>query len=234
MPRYSIDRSTNFIVEQESWTVVEYDHTSVPGVIYLSLTEGKINSIYDDIENNLADTDKIASYELLVPSEIQSFSIGEEIKPDFTLTKNGVPYSTEMEYLPGDKTIVRLINGTLTAVGEGTTDIIIQLKDFPFIQKTLTISVGAINEEFIGYIEGNDKIRLDRESKYILTGTAEIEEQVKFSLNNEDKEYATIKSINLNSCIIQSNNKNKLGSITLSAQYKGNTYTKTIQIIPLW
>jgi len=34
----------------------------VPGVIYLSLTEGKINSIYDDVANNLADTDKIANY----------------------------------------------------------------------------------------------------------------------------------------------------------------------------
>ena len=41
MPRYPIDRATNFIVEDESWTVVEYDHTSVPGIIYLSLTENK-------------------------------------------------------------------------------------------------------------------------------------------------------------------------------------------------
>ena len=48
MPRYPIDRATNFIVEEESWTVVEYDHTSVPGVIYLSLTEGKVNPFYDD------------------------------------------------------------------------------------------------------------------------------------------------------------------------------------------
>ena len=37
MPRWSIARSTNFIVEDESWSVVEYDHTSVPGIIYLSL-----------------------------------------------------------------------------------------------------------------------------------------------------------------------------------------------------
>ena len=67
MPRYSIDRATNFIVEEESWTVVEYDHTSVPGVIYLSLTENKINSIYDDIENNIADLDKKARYDIVLP-----------------------------------------------------------------------------------------------------------------------------------------------------------------------
>jgi len=67
MPRYSIDRATNFIVEEESWTVVEYDHTSVPGVIYLSLTENKINSIYDDVENNIADLDKKARYDIVLP-----------------------------------------------------------------------------------------------------------------------------------------------------------------------
>jgi hypothetical protein len=62
MPRYPIDRATNFIVEEESWTVEEYDHTSVPGVIYLSLTESKINTIYDDVKNNIADLDKLAQY----------------------------------------------------------------------------------------------------------------------------------------------------------------------------
>ncbi len=71
MPRYPINRSTNFIIEDESWSVIEYDHTSVPGTIYLSLTENKINMIYDDLVNKVADTDKLANYKLLVPSEPQ-------------------------------------------------------------------------------------------------------------------------------------------------------------------
>jgi hypothetical protein len=50
--------------------VVEYDHTSVPGVIYLSLTEGKINTIYDDTINNIADLDKLAQYNLELPELI--------------------------------------------------------------------------------------------------------------------------------------------------------------------
>lgn len=70
MPRYEIDRATNFIVEDESWSVIEYDHTSVPGVVYLSLTEGKINSIYDDLNNKVADTDRLAKYGILAPSEV--------------------------------------------------------------------------------------------------------------------------------------------------------------------
>ena len=39
----------------------------MPGIIYLSLTEGKINKIYDDIESNIADLDKLANYELSIP-----------------------------------------------------------------------------------------------------------------------------------------------------------------------
>jgi len=68
MPRYPIQRATNFIVEEESWNVIEYDHTSVPGLIYISLTENKINSIYDDVNNNIADLDKLAKYEILLPN----------------------------------------------------------------------------------------------------------------------------------------------------------------------
>ena len=119
MPRFPIERATNFIIEEESWTVVEYDHTSVPGVIYLSMTEGKINLIYDDLKNNIADIDKLANYELSVPSEIQNFTIGQEIKPVFTLTKNGNPYDAKVNLIAQDKRIVRIINGVLVAVGEG-------------------------------------------------------------------------------------------------------------------
>jgi hypothetical protein len=67
MPRREINRATNFIVEEESWQLIEYDHTSVPGTMYLSLTENKINSIYDDVENNIADLDKRARYSLVLP-----------------------------------------------------------------------------------------------------------------------------------------------------------------------
>ena len=98
MPRYPIDRATNFIVEEESWTVVEYDHTSVPGVIYLSLTEGKINSIYDDIENNVADLDKKAKYSFIIPDAVpQVFPLGAHIEPFFTIMKNGKPYLNKPE-----------------------------------------------------------------------------------------------------------------------------------------
>lgn len=231
MPRYPINRATNFIVEEESWTVVEYDHTSVPGVIYLSLTEGKINSIYDDLKNNIADTDKLANYKIIVPAEKQNFAIGQTIIPSFTLTKNGIPIDAEIELLPTDKKVARIIDGALTAVGNGETKIMVRLKDYPSIFDYIDVVIDTEPEVFSAYIEGKDSIRLDRESMYKLIGTNDLDDEVEFSI---DTTLATIKKIDSSSCLIHTNNKNLLGSFTLTATYKGTSYTKEISVIPLW
>jgi hypothetical protein len=130
MPRRPIDRATNFIVEDESWSVVEYDHTSVPGIIYLSLTEGKINTIYDDTENNIADLDKLAQYQVVLPEKEQIFAIGDTINPQLTIMKNGKVYEGAYVLLPTDK---KVINKDLKAVAAGTTEVIVQLVDYPDI-----------------------------------------------------------------------------------------------------
>ena len=62
-----------------------------------------------------------------------------------------------------------LNNGELTAIGEGTAIVHIQLKDFPDIKKELTIEVNNITEQEVsGYIFGADYIRLDRTETYKL------------------------------------------------------------------
>lgn len=231
MPRYPINRATNFIVEQESWTVVEYDHTSVPGVIYLSLTQGKINSIYDDVENNLADTDKIANYTISTSQQPQNFSVGSKINPVFTLMKDGQICNEEIEYVPADKTIVKFVDGILTAVGVGNTNIIIRLKNYPQIQTAVNVNINNEEQEFYGYIEGPDFIRLDRECEYKFVGNMEPSGQVNFNLNTK---LARLITKDQKTCVIKANHNNQLGSIILTAQYNNKIYTKEISIIPLW
>ena len=237
MPRRVIDRATNFIIEEESWQVIEYDHTSVPGTIYLSLTENKINLIYDDTQNEIADLDKRAKYELLLPPTTQIFNVGEAIQPIYTITKNGVPTAMEVELVSKDKQIAKIQNGVLTAVGEGEVDIQVILKNCTDIEPQellIHIEVGAAETEFSCYIEGKDKIRLGKEEIYTLCSTTgEILEQVEFTIDMP--EYAKIlQKIDNNSVIIKANEKNKLGSFILYAQVGNNTYEKTIQVIPLW
>ena len=231
MPRYPIDRATNFIVEEESWTVVEYDHTSVPGVIYLSLTEGKINLIYDDVENNIADTDKLAKYEFISTPEKQNFSIGDPIQLTYTLTKNGVPIDSEIELISHDKTVAKVINGVLTAVGNGEADIVMRLKNYPSIENTIHIQVGG-ETVFSAYIKGSETIRLGQKSNYELVGFPELNGQVVYSIDNI--EMANIISQDNNICIIKANEKNQLGPFVLTALYDGVEYTKVIKTIPLW
>ena len=232
MPRYPIDRATNFIVEEESWSVIEYDHTSVPGIIYLSLTENKINLIYDDVDNNIADLDKMADYQLSVPSAPQTFKIDEPIKPIFTLMKNGKICDEEVGYKTADKKVVRFVDDVLTAVGAGTTDIIIYLKKYPNISKTLTIEVSNEEKQFMAYIDGNNSIKLDRQESYTLIGTEEINDKVSFHLENTD--LAALKIDASNKCTVIANARNKLGKVILVASYNGIDYTKEISIIPLW
>ena len=193
MPRYPIDRATNFIVEEESWTVVEYDHTSVPGIIYLSLTEGKINSIYDDVENNIADTDKRAQYKLLIPNEKQVFDVGVNILEtlNFTLTKNGVPckepvkvlttssryVKKEIEYKE-DKQVEKLI----TQQYGDNVELVIQLVNYPSITQHLFIDIKPEQQGIVAHINGADKIHLGYKEKYILDASIDDIQDYRFVL----------------------------------------------------
>lgn len=168
MPRYPITRSTNFIIEEESWNVIEYDHTSVPGTIYLSLTENKINTIYDDVENNIADLDKKAVYELLLPEKEQRFNIGDIIEPRYTLTKNGKVCNLPVKFISTDKSLARIIDGQLKACASGEVEIEVQLVDYPEIMQSLKVIIGEQPQEFSVYIKGNASIPLDRKSTYSL------------------------------------------------------------------
>lgn len=232
MPRRNIARDTSFIVEEEAWSMVEYDHSSVPGVIYLSLTEEKLNSIYDDTINNIADTDRLAKYEVIAGKEKQIFTVGSPIVPTFTIVKNGKPIKVDYKFIPENKKIAKFVNGTLTAIKEGETSLIIQLVEYPEIYTRLEIIVGKENN-FSAYIEGSDSIRLGREFSYKLVGTSEINENVSFTLKETNLAFI-IDSGENNLCRIKANDKNKLGSIELIAEYQGIEYTKTISIIPLW
>lgn len=231
LPKKDIERGTSFIIEDEAWHTVEYDHTSVPGVMYISLTEEKVNYVYDDLENNIADTDKLANYEVVLPKEIQNFNIGDEVKPIFNITKNGFPIEVEVSYIPKDKKIVKFINGKLTAVKEGKTAIIIQLKEYPEIHKEIEINIGR-EPEFNAYINGDASIRLDRQATYEFIANSNITESVLYSLSDES--LAFIIDTSIKGCTVRANANNKLGKVILTASYKGIDYTKEIKIAPLW
>ncbi len=231
LPKKDIERATSFIVEDESWSVVEYDHTSVPGIMYLSLTEEKVNYIYDDLENNIADTDKRAIYEISQPEEIQNFKIGDEVNPIFNITKNGKPIDLETIRIPKDKKIIKFVNGKLIAQKAGETLIVIQLKDFPEIYQSIKINVGE-EPSFYAYIKGDSIIKLGRQAEYEFICNAYVKDNIHFSVNDES--LAKVLRTFEDTCVVRANAENRLGKVVLSAEYNGITYSKDIKIVPLW
>lgn len=219
-------RGINFIIEDEAWTVIECDWTSVEGIIYMSLTESKVNYQYDDRDIDVADTDRWK-----FPTLSPLYTIGDYIVPEF---EEGTLNEWEIELIPTDTSLVEFDSesGHWRATGAGKLTFTMRLRDRKAVTKEYEVLINEPSIEFTAYIEGPDEIRLDRYCSYTLKGTSTILDTVNFSLETTD--LALISETKPNECIIHANAKNKLGDIILNASYNGITYTKTIRIRPLW
>lgn len=228
MPNRNIARDTSFIVEGESWSLVEYDHSSVPGIAYLSLTEEKLNTIYDDTNENIADIDRLAKYTLALPENPQVFVVGQKVEPQFTIVKDGKPIELGYSLSSNTKDIVRYVDGVFTAISAGRAEIVVSLKADPAIQLLMNVEVGT--EQTVAlYMEGNDKIKLGRTESYSIIGATE---PYIFSISNE--KLAAIVGVEDTSCRVRANESNKLGNVILTAQCGESVFTKEITIVPLW
>ena len=79
-------------------------------------------------------------------------------------------------------------------------------------------------------IAGKDMIKVGYSAKFELLIA---EGDIKFSIS--DKKLATIEcKAGSNICTVKANENNKLGFITLTAEYNETVFTKQIEIIPLW
>lgn len=249
-------RGTTFIIENEGWVVIECDWTSVEGIVYMSLTESKVNYNYDDRDVDVAELDR-----LKFPTLQTIYNVNEEIVPEFT-TETFNEWEIILippTYEDGETVIVEYPNETeksrLIARNAGKALIKMRLKghenDDPnkSITKEFEITINEPNEEAI-YIQGQDEIRLDRYATYVLVketenGEIPVSNIVTFTVENKTKEKIDLTSlqykynelgqrIELQSCVLHANAKNKLGEVTLSTVYNNKTYTKVIKVVPLW
>ena len=229
-------RGITFIIENEGWQVIECDWTSVEGISYLSLTESKVNYEYDDRDIDVAETDRYKFPEL--PT---LYRVGDIIVPQFeadTLNQWEIELSK-----PED---CDFIDENFVAIAPGQCIITMALKNRPAVTKTVEITINAANEEVL-YLKGADQVRLDRYSTYELVseeGDIPVVGTVEFSIENKTNEKVPLATVApaydkennelQYAHVLHANAKNKLGEVILTAEYNGQTYTKTIKIIPLW
>ena len=228
-------RGINFIIENEGWQVIECDWTSVEGIVYMSLTESKVNYQYDDRDIDVADTDRYKFPEL--PTLYQ---VGDTIIPQFeagTLNQWEIQLSK-----PKD---CNFINDEFVAIGPGQCVITMALKNRPAVTKQVEIIINPVGQEFVAEIDGPSELRLDRYGVYRLTGNQLINDEdveIKIQPDPDAKkppsDYATIAvdrdKDNKKIYKLHANAQNKLGTLTLVATYNNVEYTKIVRIIPLW
>ena len=231
LPTLPIDRLTKFIVEQEGWYVVELDKTSTDGVMYISLTEDKVNFVNDDIVNEIGNADNLAKYEFIFPLAEETFTVGMPVEIDYSIMKDGSIVLEPVELvLPKTDVIGYNDSGVLTALKEGEVEVLIQLKSDPSVSTSRKVVVS--NEiELTGYIKGNDNLRLDRQATYELITTTDNPNEVTFTLEGD---LASIIETSVSSCVVKANAKNKLGTVTLHVSSGSLELEKTIKIIPIW
>lgn len=231
LPTRPIDRLTKFIVEEEGWYVVELDKTSTDGVMYISLTEDKVNLVNDDLVNEIGNADNLAKYEFIFPVAEETFTVGMPVEIDYSIMKNGAIASEPVEFVvPKTDVIGYDDSGVLVALNEGEVEVLIQLKSDPSISTSRKVIVSK-EIELTGYIKGNDNIKLDRQATYELITTIDNPNEVIFTLESD---LASIIQTSGNSCVVKANAKNKLGTATLHVSSGSLELDKTIKIIPIW
>lgn len=257
-------RGINFIIENEGWVVIECDWTSVEGIVYMSLTESKVNYQYDDRDIDVADTDRYKFPEL--PS---LYKIGDVIIPHF---EAGTLNQWEIELRPSDFSLVSEEDGEkekwfqeLHPIAAGSCMIIMRLKNRPAVTKEIEIIINESNVEHAYYLAGEDQVRLDRQTTYFLRDAnnendetnilpLQQDEEVVFTVVNITEEkvpMATLMDVYDNdnelipcAVVLRANGKNKTGEVLLTAEHRRiidethyevlATYTRTVKIISLW
>lgn len=227
MPYQPIDKNTEIMVFDEVWRLVEYDKTSVPGIIYMSFTETKLNELTDDTNQQLANADKQQVWQILTP-ENYSVSVGESFVPSFTLLKDGLKQE-------GGKPDI-IVGAGLMVNEDGSVSVIEEVEEtlimLSYENALKQIPVFITQEEKSGFISGDDYIRVTCSSNYeFILPNAEFTENLDFQVSNP--KLAKVK-VEKNSCQVIANSDNKMGTFTLSVLYDGKEYKKDIKIISLW
>ena len=227
MPYQKIEKETEIILFEEAWSLTEYDKTSVPGIIYLSFTETRVNDLRDDVDESLANADKINTWTIQAPSTIFCV-VGEPFELNYSIAKDGIiqPDITPtialgpgLSYTEDGKIINNDINDS---------KIVYTYENGIFIQE-IVVGEKKVN----GYISGPDYIRTTKKDTFtFVLGDTVFDQNINFSINNQN--LATIDSIENNVCVVAANQDNKNGQVKLIVSYDDKTYEKVIRILSLW
>lgn len=224
----TLTRNTRLIINDEGWFVIEIDKTSIGGVMYVSLVEAKVNEIDDNLTDSLASADELRQIVLEIPGDF-SIALDESFTPYCELYISGKSSDDPVSITLNGSSLAA--NGSnYSGVELGTSSLTYSYGNVSTIQNVTVVEAAAV-DSFL--ISGSPFIKLDRDSTYDLVSSLNIPiTSIACSINNSA--LAAITNVANSSCIIHANDNNLLGTILLTIEYDNNSYTKSIDIKPLW
>ena len=233
----TIKMDQKFIIDGRAWFVDEYDATSSKGVIYYSLTEDKIDRMDDNIENGLANANKLDCYKIAIQDEI-SCGLTDNYIISPIVYNDGVIDIQPLGYIIEDRDIASLMllnnNATIVPISKGQTTLKIYLINQPKVFKSIVINITDMTEQSAVLI-GDDSIKTTDfaiYSVYRISDSKIIDPIISFSIS--DSNLASGILLDDGTLKIIANEDNKLGVVTVIINTSSNTYTKKISIRSLW
>lgn len=233
----TIKMDQKFIIDGRAWFVDEYDATSSKGVTYYSLTEDKIDRMDDNIENGLANANKLDCYKIAIQDEI-SCGLTDNYIISPIVYNDGVIDIQPLGYIIEDRDIASLMllnnNATIVPISKGQTTLKIYLINQPKVFKSIVINITDMTEQSAVLI-GDDSIKTTDfaiYSVYRISDSKIIDPIISFSIS--DSNLASGILLDDGTLKIIANEDNKLGVVTVIINTSSNTYTKKIAIRSLW
>ena len=233
----TIKMDQKFIIDGRAWFVDEYDATSSKGVTYYSLTEDKIDRMDDNIENGLANANKLDCYKIVIQDEINC-GLNDSYIINPVVYNDGVIDTQPLGYIIEDRSVASLMslnnNATIIPVSKGQTTLKIYLINQPKVFKSIVINITDMTEQSAVLI-GDDSIKTTDfaiYSVYRISDSKIIDPIISFSIS--DSNLASGILLDDGTLKIIANEDNKLGVVTVIINTSSNTYTKKIAIRSLW
>lgn len=237
--RKDISLAQRFLIDETAWLVVESDYISVKGILYLSLTEDKVDVYEDDVKEDIADIVDLNKFILSIDNTDIRLGVNEDYQLSGRIYLNGNLYSNDIivEILNGDDVISIDDNLKITGIKEGSAKLRISMEENNEISKEINVEIvdhSVITESYD--IVGDESIKWGRTKVYqaikVTNGTSE-PINATFTIEDEDnliKKYEIANS----SIVITANTENKVGQFKIICNINDETFEKVINVTSLW
>lgn len=238
-----IDVNKRFIMSGRAWIVVDYDITSVPGVMYVSLTENKIDRIDDDSILGIAEYDSLNSYTISTIEDNIEVVLGTDYLIYPRVCHNGeLVENIGLQYEIVDEltAVATIINGgvKITGIMAGTTSINISLAAEPTVALQIPINVVATTTKAKEYgVLGNDTLKLGLSTQYALYEINSTEATIPVTSFTVDKPTYVSGAITNGILVLTANEVGLTGDVMVTLTNSGPpevSAVKTITIRSLW